>query len=465
MALVIPKKPRYRKRLGGFSSADYRHDDSVLDIKVAKNFYNVDFSSGALRDGYGIAAHAAVPSEAVRYWVYRYFNTNANAYVDQYVFQIATGHMEFYDSYTDKTRFVSGVGYTPVTAINYRVNSEDVLLLSCDGHKLITWNGRKLVEYADSPVISSMALHYERLFVTSKAEPTKLFFSDDLDPTNWNISAGEGGFIELLDERGELNKVVSFADYLYIFRERGISRVSAFGDQNSFSVTNLYVSAGRIYPESIAVCGNGIMFAASDGLFMFDGYDAVKVLRSLDGLIDYASVGGCAYYNGKYYLSCRMNFDDGKTVGCESGAHTRNGLLVFDTSSGEYSIARGLDIDMINVATFHGEELCFAHDSAGGGVIKRCGKRFDIELDKHWESPFVDLGMPDKTKFVRELYVDSTVDITLGIADGKKTKSYVIKAGKRRVRPNMSCVRLKLSVDTDHTDINIAAPTVIYSVN
>lgn len=465
MALNVPKKQRYRKRIGGFFTSDFRHDDSVLDIGVATDMYNFDLSTGALRDGYGIKSHDSVPSDAVRYWVYRYYNTDAARYVDQYLYQIASGHLKYHDSYTDKTRFISGIGYTPVTAINYRLNSEDVLLISCAGHKLISWNGTRLSEYAGSPIISSMALHYERLFVTSSTEPTKVFFSDDLDPTNWSAGADGGGFIELLDERGELTKVVSFSDYLYIFRERGISRVSAFGDQSTFAVTNLYVTAGRIYPESIVVCGNVIMFAASDGLYMFDGYDAVKVLHNLDGLMDYASVGYGAYYNGKYYISCKMDFGDGRIVGCESGAHTRNGLLVYDVSSGEYAISRGLDIDIITVSTYLGEDLCFAHEKLGGGVIDRCGKRFAFALDKHWESPFSDFGAPDKTKFVREIYAESTVAATLGITDGRKKKSYGIKSGKRRVRPNVGGTKFKLSVDTSANNCNIAAPTLIYTVN
>ena len=465
MALSIPKKTRYRKRFGGFFKSDFRHDDSVLDLGVATDVFNFDMSTGALRAGYGIKEHASVPSDAVRYWVYRYYNAEAEGYVDQYVYQISTGHFKYHDSYTGKTRYISGVAYPPATAINYRVNSEDVLLVSCEGQKLMCWTGSRFRELSGSPVISSMALHYERLFVTSSTEPTKVFFSDDLDPTNWSTSADAGGFIELLDERGELTKVVSFSDYLYIFRERGISRLSAFGDQSTFSVTNLYISAGRIYPESIVVCGDVIMFAASDGLYMFDGYDTAKVLRNLDGLIDYASVGHGAYYNGKYYISCKMDFGDGRTVGCEGGTHNRNGLLVYDVSSGEYSISRGLDIDVISVSTYLGEELCFAHEKLGAGVIARCGKRFDFQLEKHWESPLSDLGAPDKTKFVREIYVESSVIAELGLNDGKKTKKYSIKPGKHRVRPNVSCTRLKLWINTGANSCNIAAPTVIYTVN
>ena len=66
---------------------------------------------------------------------------------------------------------------------------------------------------------TSMDIHYERLFVTTTNEKSKVLFSDDLDPTLWSIDLSEAGFIEMVDERGALNRVISFNDYLYIFRD------------------------------------------------------------------------------------------------------------------------------------------------------------------------------------------------------------------------------------------------------
>lgn len=68
-----------------------------------------------------------------------------------------------------------------------------------------------------APKVVSMCLHYERLFAIVEGERVQLRFSDDLNPTNWTTSATEGGYIELLDERGPMNKVLSFGDYLYVF--------------------------------------------------------------------------------------------------------------------------------------------------------------------------------------------------------------------------------------------------------
>lgn len=462
--MKIPTRARYRKRIGVFKSIDSKHDESVIDFNVSPLCYNFDFTSGALRDGYGVTAHGAVPSDIARYWIYRYYSSEAGRYVDQYVMQYPNGMIRYYDSYKNKLRFITGFAYEPMTAINYRLNSKDVLLMSCDGRRLFTWDGANFTEHAGTPIISSMALHYERLFVTSREEPTKVFFSDDLDPTNWTTGADAGGFIELLDERGELNKVVSFGSYLYIFRDHGISRVTAYADQSEFSVVNLFVSAGRIFPSSIATCGACIMFLASDGLYMFDGYECSRVLGNLDGIIEASDSCACAFFNGKYYLSCKMNFNDGNAIGCETGEYRANALLVFDTATGEYSISRGLDIGFMNACTYLGEDMLVACESSASGIITKSGRRFGAVLPKHWQSPMTDLAMPDKNKALREIHIQSTTDCKLSVVTEKKKKTVDVKAGSRRVRVNATCKKLSIAVDSEDPDCEIEPPTLIYSV-
>ncbi len=464
--LRIPQKTKYRKRVGAFSGVDVKHDQSVIDFSTATLCYNFDITSGALRDGYGITEHPAVPKDADRYFVYRYYNEDAGANVDQYIYRIpSSGYYRVYDSYTGEERYLTGKVLPPsVHMINYRLDSKDVLLISAEGNKLMYWDGVRVRTCENTPMISSMALHYERLFVTSREDPTKVFFSDDLDPTNFTIGTDAGGFIELLDERGEMNMVMSFAGYVYIFRDHGISRVTAYADQAEFSVTNLFVSAGRIYPDSISRCGDRILFLASDGIYAFDGYTCVRILSVLDGLIADGAVAASAFFDGKYYLSCRMNFSDGGSVGCENdGEYGANGLLVYDTATGSYSISRGLDIDFMNAVTYDGEDLFVAHDSNGMGVVTRCGRRFDVPLVKKWKSPASDLGGAERVKSVREIHINSTADLTLTVECDGKSRSAEVCKGMRAVRPNISGKTISVSVETDGTGCNIAPFTVVYS--
>ena len=101
-------------------------------------------------------------------------------------------------------------------------------------------------------------------------------FSANFDLTEWDESPEEGGFIELVDERGECNKVLSFNDYVYIIREHGISRLSAYGEQEEFSVTHLFLSTDKIYHNTAVLCGDRILMLCSDGVYSFNGYSASK---------------------------------------------------------------------------------------------------------------------------------------------------------------------------------------------
>lgn len=459
----IPVRARYRKKPRRFGAIDVKSDESVPDISTATECYNFDYSTGALREGFGVATSEFVPSTAQRYWSFRYYSSDAGAYVDQYVYQLANGRIMYYDSYSLKNKYVTPLMLGPVTAIQYKLDSNDVLLLASKERGLLVWNGSILREYNAAPHIKSMALHYERLFVTSYDDPTKLFFSDDLDPTNWSVSENAAGFIELLDERGELTKVVSFGNYLYVFREHGISRLTAFADQSEFSVINLFVSAGRIYEDSIAVCGSFIIFAASDGLYAFDGYSCTRIMKSLDRLLDKSVYRSSAYFDGKYYLSFLTDFGDGAQIGCESGEHSANALLVYDAANGEISVSRGLDISYLGVAYYLGNDTLFACESGVGGVIARNGKRFDESLPKLWKSALTDFGTPDKTKTLRELYIDTDASLTVTFDNGKRKKTVKVKPGNRRVRANMSAKRVQLSVETDAPTCRIRVPAVIYS--
>ena len=117
-----------------------------------------------------------------------------------------------------------------------------------------------------------MCVHGERLFLTDSSNHNSLWFSDDFDPTNWNVSLSEAGFIDMIGEKGRLLKVISFGGYIYVFRSYGITRVTAYGNQKSFSVADLFVSSGKIRGESITVCGDCVLFFASDGYTVSTGF-------------------------------------------------------------------------------------------------------------------------------------------------------------------------------------------------
>lgn len=70
------------------------------------------------------------------------------------------------------------------------------------------------------------------------------------------MSPDEAGFINFSDECGDVIKVVSFSNYLYVFREYGIFRLTAYGDQNDFClkrslpIRGVYIKTRLRYAET-----------------------------------------------------------------------------------------------------------------------------------------------------------------------------------------------------------------------
>ena len=174
-----------------------------------------------------------------------------------------------------------------------------------------------------------MCIHFERLFATANDYTRRVWFSDDLNPTNFNVSSEEGGYIDLIDDFGRSNKVISFNDYVYVFRDFNIARITAFAQQENFSVSQLDVGNSRIFADTVSICDNKVIYLAGDGLYSFNGSSASKINLGISNLFkgvdnQYAKAG---YADGYYYLACRTDFKD-DIVGCENNEFYRNNTLI-----------------------------------------------------------------------------------------------------------------------------------------
>ncbi len=425
--LRLPARTTARIAIPNFAAGlETRFDETVLNPTAAAELYNFDVSSGALTDGWGLGT--ARLDGVKESWYYLRGDEKILMY------RTADGVYALRGGVTQKLPLTFTA---PISAVNYRLYGEDVIILCSAADDMAVWNGTDAPYTVEgSPRVTSMALHYERLFVTVK-EGTAVYFSDDLDPTNWAMDLSAGGFIELADGLGRLNRIVSYLNYLYIFRDYGISRMVAYADQTEFSVSNLFVSSGRIYADTVAVCGDRVLFLADDGLYAFDGLSTVKILKGLDGLFD----GGkptADYWAGAYRLSCRIRGNG--VVGCESGDFTNNGLIVYRPGDGVVSISRGVDI-----AAFS-EDECLS----GGKLyrLEKNGLSATGPLPRRWRVPMTDCGKPGAVKQVRELSFESDGDVTVTVCSerGQVVRTFS-GPGVKHMRPQLSGRKIGLLIE------------------
>jgi hypothetical protein len=461
----------------GFSGGVYSAaDENRLPYAYAAKSYNFRLSDGALRDGSGfkrvgmpaIDGAAGLPPLGQRIrgiWHYKRMHPVHNQRADEIVAWAADGYVYAYRTTGTAFAFVNlGIHFaTEPTAINYRLNSEDVLLISARGEQMRVYNGEGYYGVINSPCMLSADIHAERLFAVVGDDPYAVLFSDDLDPTNWSVSGTEAGFIELADGRGAVRRVVSFFDYVYVFRDYGISRISGYGDQSQFSVTHVFTSGGRIFPSTVAVCGELIIFAATDGVYIFDGLNCSSILSEISERMSLGDSHG-AYYNGRYWLACGFDYKDGNEILDEAGGCVNNTLLEYDVRSGGFTLTRGFDI--CGLLQYENDRhyflLALAAKNTDGRMffLNSDGRADGTALPKNWTSPMSDLSNPDKYKAVREIHLVSRTDCTVTVRTDERTESFAVKGagGVQRVHCNVGGRLVSVSFDCYEPDCYISHP-------
>lgn len=495
-SLLKLKNMRYKKvSYASFANGiNVDYDENLTPVKYSKLTYNFNYKNGALIKGLGIDAnlvfhHNTKYPEYTKTLViaddmnvqsaglYRYVEETYGMDLSRLVFYCSDGTLKYNYVHADETtiREINDVNFTsPPLMFNYQLNGQCCLIATTpkDGMWVISSSGNYKVE--NTPKITSLCLHYERLFVTVENDKSAVWFSDDLDPTNWTVDNSQAGFIKMYDDRGDVIKVVSFNDYVYIFREYGITRLTAYAKQEEFDLTNLFVSSGRIYKNSITICGDRIMFLASDGLYVFNGSSTSKVELNIDNLFSTRPNLNCvsAFHDGYYYLACNLDFNDkhNKIVGSEEDMpYENNALIQINISTGELSIARGVNIVSLNPVCTRSFNCMLASvkttkDTYRLGVVNNCGKIFETPTLKYWKSPYSDFGLPNASKLIKELYFNCDGEVTVYINIDGKTYAYNTfdsVGDLRKLKVNLRGFKIAIDFESNSEDVVISNPQAI----
>jgi hypothetical protein len=484
--LNAPLRPLKTVRLSDFSRGINKgKDENILPLNYAAMTYNFSARDGALKDGVGLApfvfngADMSPPANIrpLRAWHYRRYDPIGCKPDDRLVIYAEDGGLYARSLwYGGEFTAIEGADFSaPPDALNYRLNGDDVLIFCSGGENMTVWDGENYpYTVTDSPRITSMDVHFERLFATVDGERRQVWFSDDLDPTNWDLTPDDAGFIEMTDERGALLRAVSFLDYLYVFREYGISRISASGGQEEFAVSQLFVSSGRIRAETVTPCGDKILFLADDGLYAFNGLSAVRVLGDMSPLFNRIAndSASAAYCDNKYYLACRLDYGDGQIIGCEARPdYVNNTVIELDLSDMRCYLSRGIDVSHMAAVKCGGTGaavIACARNADGEGMLAeldRSGAVDGVPLPKKWITPMTDFGT-DKTKILKHISLQTDTDITLRIVSDGESKTVTAHggAGIRRVPVNVKGKTLCVSFECAVSGARISSPILFFDV-
>ncbi len=488
---ITYKKVNYANFQNGINTT---FDEYSTPISYSKNAYNFDFKNGALKTGLGVTKliinafrddeinpfykEIATPDgvDVLAIWTFDRYVDDSTGYDTNIIIYCSDKNLYFTTFLSSLFRFSKidtgdCVFNSIPTAIKYKIDGYDSIIFTTPEDGMYVYTPTTYRKYVKNcPPITSMCVHYERLFATVDKEQISLWFSDDLDPTNWNVSSVEAGFINMVDARGKLNKVLSFKDYVYVFREYGISKLTAYGNQEDFNVTHMFLSSTKIYENTVCVCGDVVLMMLKDGIYAFDGISVQKLNLNIENMLLANKNAVASYFNGKYYLACCLRFPDDENIGCENDNYTNNALIELDFEKGEFTITRGIDITYLYSSQDVAYSKLFCCYKLNGvsnvGVIENCGAVLDEPTPKFWRSPFTNFGYPNKTKILKEIYFNSKYEVEVIVETEKITKKFVVKPKHNKIKINANIIGNEFAIHfrSNSKEVYIANPVVIIGV-
>lgn len=448
----VPKYETINISVSDFSKGlNNETDENIVGINYSTNYYNFDFKSGALTEGIGfkdlkvpVYSTSSLPehnptlplsTNIESIWQYKHFHTTENRRADKLMIKDSSGNLFYSRLFSIDPSFISCMGVAlskKSNTLNFKIGGADCSLMFNDTDGVVVWdNANQPYKLTGIPDITYLCLHKDKLCATSGGQKNIIYFSDNLNLESWgSLTLNQ---IEMNDERGPINKIISFLGYLYAFRDYGIAKILFANGTNGYTVSQLFVAGNKMYSNTITVCGDEILMLTKDGIYSFDGSSTEKMKLGVNALLTGTlnENAMATYHNGIYYLACRIDFNDNATVGCESeNGYKNNVLIAVNVKEKTYKIARGVDISCLTTVQFESMDkviVCFnkVHTQKLGEIVET-GKFFDTNSIKYWESPLSDLGYSNKVKHVREVSLMSDKDCTLTIFNETESKSFNI---------------------------------------
>lgn len=339
--------------------------------------------------------------------------------------------------------------------INYRYGGQDVLLFCnpVNGLYQYTSNGSVSLVSWEAPGGSSLAVHYERLWIAGDAEnPYAVFFSDENDPSIWSDEEeGNAGEISILTQDGEpITCICNIYDDVVVFKKSSIYRISG-ANPSQYQVRQVYAPNGAVSRKGIAVCGRNAYFVGVDGIYEYDGIKAQiveddKLRYFFENRVNRDALSACAAVSQNNRLYVALAID---------GSTKNNAVLEYDITRGIFHLKK--DICVLDFAVFE-NKIIFSDDS--GYIYEYAGATdFNgLPIAAHYETPYSDLGNKLQWKGFDSICFtgrgQGTVKLTLETERGSRSKLIALKSSDvynvYTVPLHLEGVRFKLHIDNEN---------------
>lgn len=467
-------------------------DETIQAISNAKYFKNFAIKDGVLSAGLGTntlkfyadalgeetSYNKTYEGEALALYCFPYYDTVSQGHKDCLVIYSSDNsiyYMRYYSNFRNFFKYEDVSFSTKPDYLYYIMPDESEAMIFSSANEPLTlitfYSDFKLIENA--PKIKNLCVHFDRLFGVTVDGRSKVWFSDELDPTNWNVSSTEGGHISMNDMLGHCEKVISFKNYVFVFREYGITRITAYASQESFSMQNVYISSNYIYSNTACVCGDLIYFLATDGLYSFDGVNVSKVNVGFEKIINGVSHEKAkgVYFKNSYYLMLNTSLSPISEI-----PNALNSIIRFDCLDGMYDILTDiqvLDIEKMNSSGIE-KLVAIELDQVNSSTefttklsqIDYYGALYDEPTFKEWLSPKVDLGVPNYSKNIYAVALQTEEDCYIELITEKMSQTVHFKGSPISQKKSVfvSGVMLEIKIYTNSPNPKISHPIVYFKL-
>lgn len=479
---VRPKISSINVCVDDFSKGlNFNKGQNISSMKSCVSVFNFDFSDGVLTESYGLKNFSCpnYQDDTVRdmeqgiddpvanlenVWFFKMYDESNGGRVDKLMFYGDNGYI-YYSRIITKIPLLSRyiyVAYNDKPTFNYNIklNGVDYVLFGSEKLGVYKFDGGipDPVLLENFPLLNSMCENNNMLFGSGYGERNIVFYHHGLDFDLWTTDVDDkNGKIELNDARGKINKVISYLGYVFLIRDFGISKVLNFEEGETPEIVHLNLTGSQIFENTAQVCRDKMIMLTKDGICSFNGTTNeildLEVNKLLEGVNNEKAVS--VFHSGKYYLACRLNFNDGNIVGCESETDfVNNALIVLNVETKQYEILRGIDIasmcsvqlnlvDKIAIILNKGErQRVFELD--------RSGKFYSDISQKMWISPLTDLGYSNKFKIVKNFSVLTKFDCFVTIFTEKDSKTFALKGSEtlNKIKVNLKGKQIGVKIES-----------------
>ncbi len=366
----------------------------------------------------------------------------------------------------------SGITNGYFSFINYQQGTTDIVIMGNGVDNTFKWDGTTFSDLKGdpdnpatlAPKLSSISLHYERIWGTGNREyPNSAFRSAAFGPENWMQLLDQGGRADFPTfDGGVCIGLSTIFDDVVIFKTYNIWKVIGTYP-GEYQYVKLFSAVGGIAKRTIIDAGNIAFFLSQDGLYIYDGVKTIPVSQKVDTIIKTMNKGFRDKAVGIFH-------DNRYILAIPTGSSVENDTIIeFDLLNQNFNVKKGFNVTDFLVFD---DKLLFINNGLHVMEYDK-GDTFDgVPIVAFWETPKTSLASPSTVKASTYLYADlefltagaqarfiaqfdtksATTTTSVNVPKGMRLKG---KGRKFNLRiENVSGSRFKLRLPELHFDVD-----------